>query len=164
MRTQQPQETAVDRKLIALLAIALVLVSIAICYSGIMFLRSRQPAQPVQQLEPTSFPALPPAAPLTEPVSFDVFMPVVVRPAAPVMMAAPAVTDTSVWRFLSIDSDDIGTFENVTDPTRRLLARCRDPERRPPDRGALYTLYDNGILRAQIEPWTVQRFRVISGG
>jgi len=151
------QESVVNRKILALVAVVLALILIAICYLGILLIRSRQTVQPArQQLAQTEIP-LPTSVISAKPVG--IFLPVVVKVETP---KAVIVQTSNVWRFISIDANEIGTFENVGDPSKRLLAKCKDPNRPAPYAGELYTLYEQGILKPQGDSKKFQRFEVIN--
>jgi hypothetical protein len=84
------------------------------------------------------------------------------KPAAPAPApVAQTVTTSTLWRFLSINEKDIGTFENTGDPSQRLTAKCIDIKRPAPDKGELYVLDDSGILKLQDGSKKFQRFEVI---
>ncbi len=120
------QESTVNKKLLALVSVLLVLLLVAICYVGFLIIRSKQSVQTAQQqLAQPKMPlpkSVKPAGP---------FLPVVVNLAAPPPKAVTVPTST-VWRFVSINDNDFGTFENVGDPSQKLVAKCKDPKRPAP--------------------------------
>ena len=154
------QESAVDRKLLAGVAVVLALILIAFCYVVFLLLRSKRAdltAQP--QLAPTKIPIM------TTVKTYVQFFPIVVKPAAQASAPAPAaqtVATSTLWRFLSIDNNDVGSFENTGNPNQKLTARCIDTKRPAPDKGELYVLDDSGILKPQSGNKKIQRFEVIA--
>ncbi len=144
----ETQENAVNKKLLALVAVVLALLLVAICYLGLLLILSKRPAQPAQQLPAQPEIPVPTLAPSVNPEVL--FLPVVGNLAAPAPKAITIPTST-LWRFLSINDKDIGTFENVGNPSQRLVAKCKDPNRPVPDEGELYQLDDSGILKPQSE-------------
>lgn len=155
------QESTINRKMLALVAVVLGLLLIAICYLGFLLIRSRQTARQAQpQLAQPENP-LPASVISAKPGG--IFLPVVVKVGAPAPASAAVVVPTpTLWRFISIDRNDIGTFENVGNPSQKLLAKCKDPNRPAPYKGELYTLDDSGILKPQGESKKYQRFEVIN--
>ena len=151
------QESPVNRKVLALVAVVLALILIAFCYVVFLLIRSNQADRTAQpQLAQTEMP-LTTAEPILR------FLPAVMKPAAPAPAPAPqAVTTSTLWRFISIDDNDVGTFENTGNPNQRLTARCIDIKRPAPDRGELYVLDDSGVLRPQDGSKKFQRFEVIN--
>jgi len=154
------QQNSLNKKLIALVGVILALLLVAICFVSFLLIRSKLTAPPAEpQVVPPQIP-LPTAVVATEAV--EVYVPAVVAVEAPQPVAAPTTVQTpTVWRFLSINKDDVGTFENVNDPSQRLKAACKDKNRPAPDRGVLYTLDDSGILRQQDGGKKYQRFEVL---
>lgn len=154
------QESTVDRKLLALVAVVLALILVCFCYVVFLLIRNKQTAEPAQQqlAQPEiSFPTLVPTAiPVVLP------SPTVVTLATPVPAVASSVTTSPLWRFISINAKDVGTFENVADPNQRLTAKCIDLNRPAPDKGALYMLDDSGILKLQDGGKKYQRFKLIA--
>lgn len=155
------QESPVNRKVLALVAVVLALILVAFCYIVFLLIRNRQAAQPVpQQLPPQQIP-LPAIV-----KRVNRFLPVAAKPAAPAPAPAPTaqtVQTSTLWRFISIDDNNIGTFENVGNPSQKLTASCLDIKRPAPSKGELYTLDDSGILKPQDGRKKFQRFEVITG-
>jgi hypothetical protein len=151
------QEGAVDRKLLAGVAVVLALILIAFCYVVFLLIRSKQADRTAQpQLIQTEIPIT-----TGEPVAL--YLPVVIKPASPAPApTAKVVTTSTLWRFISINDNDIGTFENTGDPKQRLTAKCIDIKRPAPEKGELYTLEDSGILKPQSGSKKFQRFEVIA--
>ena len=113
-------EGAVDNRLLAAELIALVLLLAAICIVGFLLIRNRLPDQPAQ-VKPTQLQTpTPTLVMLARP--FVLFLPFIGNTAA---SAPPVITvsPSTVWRFVSIDKNDIGTFENVSDPGKKLTAQ-----------------------------------------
>ncbi len=156
--TTETQENTVNKKLLALVAVVLALLLIAICYLGFLLIRSKLTAQPAQQQ--LAQPATPVPTLVTSVKPVALFLPVVLNLAAPAPVAVTVPTST-LWRFVSINHNNIGTFEKVGNPSQRLIAKCKDPNRPPPDKGELYKLDDSGILKPQGESKKIQRFEVI---
>ena len=155
------QESDVRNKLIVLVSIVLALLVVMVCIVDIIIIRRRMTFQPTlepQIVEPAT--AIPKSIPTMGPTVL--FIPTVENTATPVPVVI-AVPPPPVWRFLRINQDDIGTFENVSDPSQKLEAKCIDPNRPPPDEGALYNLDGSGILKLQDGGKKYQRFKVISG-
>ena len=153
----EPHQSTVNMKLVALVAVVLSLLLMAMCYVGFLLIRSIQPVQPIppQVVQPEI--PLPTSVPTVAPV--DLYLPVVMNLLAPTGITVPTST---LWRFISIDDNDIGTFENVGDPSQRLVAKCKDLKRPPPDEGELYKLDDSGILKPQSESKKFQRFELMT--
>jgi hypothetical protein len=162
--SKETQENAVRNRLVALFSIILALLVVLICIVDIFIIRRRM-AVP-RATEPTELQIAPPAtaAPKTIPTMAppEQLIPVVENTATPepAIITVPPIT---TWRFLRINADDIGTFENVANPNQTLVAKCIDPGRPPPNKGALYTLDDSGTLKLQDGSKKYQRFRVTSG-
>jgi len=157
----QAQESDVRNKVIVLVSILLALLVTLICIVDIIIIRRRMASQPTlepQIVQPAT--AIPHSIPTMAPPTPTI--PVLV-PTFPPPTTAVILPPTTVWRFLQIDSDDIGTFENVADPSQKLKAKCIDPSRPPPNEGALYNLDDSGVLKLQDGTKKYQRFKVISG-
>ena len=148
------EESAFHRKLIMLVSIMLALLLAAICCVGFIFIRNKWTGQPTQQLAQMEIPLATAVIPTVQ------VFPTLVIMATPTAIPVPI---SPLWRFISINKNDIGTFENTSDPSQKLLAKCIDPERPPPDKGVLYMLYDSGILKPQEGGKKVQRFELISG-
>lgn len=160
-----PQESPVDRKLLVLVAVVLALLLVTMCYLGYLLIRSLQRAEP-QVVQPA---VLPPTL-VTSVETTQVFLPDVSNDVQSIPAPAPAtapvavtVSTSPLWRFLSIDQNDIATFENVGNPNQRLQAKCIDVKRPVPDRGELYILEESGILKAEDGSKRFQRFEVING-
>jgi hypothetical protein len=156
-----PEESPVNRKLLVLVAIVLALLLLAMCYTAYLLIRSLQPAE-AQVVQPV---VLPPTQ-VIQVETTEILMPVVVNEPITTPEPAPApvavtVSTSPLWRFLSIDGNDIGTFENVGDPSQRLLARCIDRKRPSPDAGELYLLDESGLLKPQDGGQGIQRFEVV---
>ncbi len=157
----QAQESDVRNKLIVLVSILLALLVVMICIVDIIIIRRRMTSQPTQLpqiVQPAT--AIPHSIPTVGPTVL--FIPTAENTATPVPEVV-IVPPPQVWRFLRIDSDDIGTFENVADPSQKLEAKCIDLNRPPPNAGALYNLDDSGTLKLQDGSKKYQRFKVISG-
>ncbi len=155
------QESDVRNKLIVLVSIVLALLVVMICIVDFIIIRRRMTAQPTleaQIVQPAT--AIPHSIPTVGPTV--IFVPTAENTATP-LPEVIIVPPPQVWRFLRIDSDDIGTFENVADPSQKLKAKCIDTSRPPPNEGALYNLDDSGILKLQDGSKKFQRFRVIGG-
>jgi hypothetical protein len=152
------QESAVNKKLLALVSVVLALLLVAICYVGFLLILSYQTVQPAQQqLAQTEIPLSTSVKPVVQ------FLPVVANWVVPAPApAAITVPTPTLWRFVSINDNDIGTFENVGDPSQRLAAKCKDPKRPAPDKGELYKLDDAGILKPQEGSKKFQRFELIT--
>jgi hypothetical protein len=154
------QGSAVDKKLLALVAVVLALILIAFCYVVFLLIRNKQAAQPAQpQLAQTEFPLPAPAEAVV------LYLPVAVNSVAPAPVPAPSgqsAPTSTLWRFISINENDIGTFENIGNPSQRLAAKCKDPKRPVPDKGELYELDDSGILKPQSGSKKFQRFELIA--
>jgi len=156
------QESDVKKKLVILFSIVLALLVVLVCIVDIFLYRRRQAARPAQPqvvqpvtAEPKTIPTIKPALQ---------YLPVMLNSNAP----EPAVVDTpapatDIWRFLSINDEDIGTFENVADPAQRLTAKCIDPGRPPPKKGEIYYLDEGGILKLEDGTKHYQRFKVTAG-
>lgn len=156
----EPQGSAVDRKLLVLVAVVLGLILLCFCYVVYLLIRNKQTAQPAQpQLVQTEFP-LPTLVATAIPVLLP--SPTVVTLATPVPTPALSVPTSPLWRFVSINAKDVATFEKVSDPSQRLTAKCIDIRRPVPDKGALYTLEDTGILKMQDGSKKYQRFKLIT--
>lgn len=155
------QESAVRNKVIVLVSILLALLVTLICIVDIIIIRRRMASQPTlepQIVQPAT--AIPKSIPTMGPTVIIVPTPENTPTSIPAVVIVPP---PSVWRFLRINQDDIGTFENVSDPGQKLEAKCIDPSRPPPNAGALYNLDDSGILKLQDGTKKYQRFKVISG-
>jgi len=155
----EAQESALNKKLLALVAVVLALLLVAICYVGLLLILNKQTVQPAQQQ--LAQPEIPLPAVVTSVKQDVLFLPAVVKSVAPAPIAV-TVPISTVWRFISIDNNDIGTFENVGNPSQRLVAKCKDLNRPAPDKGMLYDLDDSGILKPQGESKKFQRFEVIA--
>jgi len=110
---------------------------VMICIVDIIIIRRRMTFQPTlepQIVEPAT--AIPKSIPTMGPTVL--FIPTVENTATPVPVVI-AIPPPAVWRFLRINQDDIGTFENVSDPSQKLEAKCIDPNRPPPDEGRCTT-------------------------
>ena len=150
----EDQESAYKRKLLMVGAVALALLLTAICTVLFLLIRRFQAYQAAgQQVAPPVIPLATAAQPAV------VFLPVVANVAAPTATSMPIST---VWRFISIDENHIAIFEYLADPSQKLVAKCKDPERPPPEKGELYTLDATGTLRPQSESKKIQRFTLIS--
>lgn len=151
------QEGALDRKLLAGVAVVLALILIAFCYVVFLLIRNIQTNRTAQpQLVQTEIP-------ITTRDAVALYLPVVIKPASPALApTAKAATTSKLWRFISINDNDIGTFENTGDPKQRLTAKCIDLKRPAPDKGELYILGDSGILKPQSGSKKFQRFEVIA--
>jgi hypothetical protein len=152
------QQRDLVKKVTVLVSIALALLVMVICVADIYLIRRRSALRPTQQAQvappATAIPkSIPTQAPPEQFIPADVSTPT----PEPVIITAPP---TSTWRFLRIDANDIGAFQNVDNPDQRLLAKCIDPGRPPPNKGALYTLDDSGILKLQSGGKKYQRFKV----
>jgi hypothetical protein len=154
------QESAVNKKLLALVGVVLALLLVAICIVVFLLIRSILAVRPAQQQAQPELPRPTLGIAAFEPVVL--LLPVVVNSVAPAPQAIP-VPPSTLWRFLSINKNDIGTFEKVGDPSQRLVAKCKDPKRPPPDEGELYVLDDSGILRLQDGSKKFQRFELLPG-
>ena len=153
------QESTVDKKLLALVSVVLALLLVAICYVGFLLIRSKQTVQPAQQQ--LAQPEIPLPTLVTSVKPVVLFLPIVGNSVAPAPTTITVPTST-LWRFVSINDNDVGTFENVGDPRQRLVAKCKDPKRPAPDKGELYKLDDSGILKPQEESRKFQRFALIN--
>jgi len=153
----EPQESTVDRKLLAGIAVVLALILVAFCYVVFLLIRNLRADRTAQQQ------IAQPEIPITTVNTSVQFLPIAAKPAvhAPAP-TAKAVTTSTLWRFLSINDNDIGTFENTGDPNKRLTARCLDIKRPAPEKGELYELDDSGILKPQSGSKKFQRFEVIA--
>jgi len=151
----EPREYPVNKKLVVLVAIVLALLMVAICYVSILLVLRNLNDRPEPQLAQPEFP-LPTPLPSSTPELPVV--PVVLDTATPTAIPTPT---PSLWRFISITKEDIGTFENVNDPSQKLTAKCIDTKRPAPNAGELYTLYKGGILKLQDGSKKYQRFEVI---
>jgi hypothetical protein len=163
MRTEA-QERDIKRKLVILVSIGLALLVVLICIVDIFLIRRRmavpRAVQPTEQLVVQPATAVPKTIPTMAPP--EQFIAVVDNTATP-EPAIITVPPTTTWRFLRINANDIGTFENVADTNQTLVAKCIDPGRPPPNKGALYTLDDSGTLKVQDGSKKYQRFKVTSG-
>jgi hypothetical protein len=156
----EPQGSTVDRKLLALVAVVLGLILVCFCYVVYLLIRNNQTVQPAQpQLAQTEFP-LPTFIPTVIPAVLP--SPTVVSLPTLAPTAAISIPESTTWRFISINAKDVGTFENVGDPSQRLTAKCIDIRRPVPDKGALYTLDNTGILKMQDGSKKFQRFKLIA--
>jgi hypothetical protein len=157
-RSAPAKDQELVKKVIVIVSIALALLVTLICIVDIFLIRRRMSSRPTAEVQvvqpataiPKSVPTMPPptqAPPVVE----------VVPTAIPPTPAPPPVT---TWRFLRIDSQDIATFENVADTSQTLRAKCIDPKRPPPNKGAIYLLDDSGILKLESGGKKYQRFKV----
>jgi hypothetical protein len=157
------QDNDLTRKLIVLVSIALALLVTFVCIVDIILMRRRMAVQPTPEVqvihavtaEPKSIPTM---APPTQSIPATLENTPTTVPTA-TNTPPPATT----WRFLRINADNIGTFQNTAATDQRLLAKCIDPNRPPPNKGALYTLDDSGILKLQNGSKKYQRFKVTPG-
>jgi len=151
------QESPVNRKVLALVAVVLALILIAFCYVVFLLLRSKQADRTAQQQVVQT------EIPITTVKPTVLFLSIVMKPAAPAPApTAMTVTTSALWRFISIDDHDIGTFENTGNPNQKLTAKCIDIKRPAPDKGELYELDDSGILKPQSRNKKFQRFKLIA--
>jgi hypothetical protein len=155
------QDSDVRNKLIVLVSILLALLVVMVCIVDIIIIRRRMAAQPTleaQIVQPAT--AIPQSIPTMGPTV--IFIPTAENTQTPIPEIV-TVPPPPVWRFLRINQDNIGTFENVSDPGQKLEAKCIDPNRPPPNEGALYNLDGSGILKPQDGGKKYQRFKLISG-
>jgi hypothetical protein len=149
------------KKVVVIVSIALALLVTLICVVDIILVRRRMSAQITPEIQavqlataqPKSVPTMPPptqAPPVVE----------LVPTAVPPTISPPP---TTTWRFLRINAEDVATFENTADPSQRLLAKCIDPKRPPPNKGTIYILDDSGVLKLESGDKKYQRFKVTSG-
>ena len=158
----EAQERDLKKKLVILFSIMLALLVVLVCIVDIILYRRRLAAKPAQPQvvqpaspEPKSIPTIKPALQ---------YLPVVLNSNAPeLVIVATAAPAPAIWRFISINVNDIGTFENVADPSQRLTAKCIDPNRPPPNAGELYYLDDKGMLKLEDGSKTYQRFKLTTG-
>lgn len=158
-RTQQDDSR---NRLVMLVSIVLALLVTIFCIVDIIVVRrwlaARRATEQPQVVQPAT--ALPKSIPTVGPTVM--FVPTEAPPPTtepPVIVTPPP----SVWRFLSINPEDVGTFENVADPSQRLLAVCIDKGRPPPEKGEIYVLNDEGVLKLEDGTKRYQRFRVTGG-
>jgi hypothetical protein len=155
------QDEDVKNKLVVLVTIILALMVTIFCIVDIILIRrwrAPQPTELPQIVEPAT--AEPKSIPTVGPTV--IIIPTVENtptPEPPLIVAPPP----SLWRFLSINTQDIGTFENVADPNQRLMAVCIDKRRPPPKKGAIYYLDDSGVLKLEDGSKKYQRFKVTGG-
>jgi hypothetical protein len=159
----EAQESPINKKLLALVSVVLALVLVAFCFVVFLLIRNKLTARPAQpQLAQPEIP-LPTLETSVQPVIR--FLPVVVNSVAPASAPAPTaitVPTATLWRFVSINAHDFGTFENVNDPSQRLVAKCKDPNRPAPGAGELYRLDNSGNLKPQNGGKKFQRFELIT--
>jgi hypothetical protein len=155
------QERSGREKLIVLVCIILALLVTLVCMVDVLLLRGRMARKPTAQpqvVQPAT--AEPKSVPTMAPPEQAIVVVENTATPEPIVIVAPP---TTTWRFLRIDADDIATFENVASPGQTLLAKCIDPKRPPPNKGALYTLDSEGILKLQDGGKKYQRFKVTKG-
>jgi len=159
----EAQESDLKKKLIILFSIVLALLVVLVCIVDIILYRrwrAARRAQPQIVLEVTAEPkSIPTMAPPTQVIMVVENTPIPTP--EPVIVTAPP--PSPLWRFLSMDGNDIGTFENVADTAQRLKARCIDTSRPPPKKGEIYFMDEGGVLKLEDGTKRYQRFKVTAG-
>jgi hypothetical protein len=160
-RSASPRDPNLIRTVIIIVSIALALLVTLICVVDVILVRRRMSSRTtpeMQAVQPAT--ALPKSVPTMAPPTQPVVAVEVVPTAVPPTISPPP---TTAWRFLRINAENIGTFENVANPDQKLQAKCIDPQRPPPNKGAIYILDGSGILKLESGGKKYQRFKITSG-